>query len=435
MNRRDFSRVMSGAVGAAAVPWARMATQAPPRVNGTRLNQSLKDLGAIGKTATGAQRVAYSETDRQARAFAMDLMRAARLDVTVDAAGNIIGRRAGTDASRPPVLFGSHIDSVPDGGDYDGVVGSLSAIEVARTLDEQNVRTRHPLEVVIFQNEESGLLGSKAMAGILTERDLALVNKSGKSVREGIGLLGGDASRVDAARRAPGSIAAYLELHIEQGAVLDEAGVQIGVVEGIVGIGWWDVTIEGFANHAGTTPMDRRKDAMLSAARFVQAVNRIVRAEPGRQVGTVGRIEALPGAPNVIPGLVRASLEIRDLDAAKIGRLFQAVERAAHEIGREDGTTFAFRQTNDNQPAPTDPRIRDVIRSAARELGLTTRDMPSGAGHDAQDMAHLGPVGMIFVPSVGGISHSPRELTRSQDVENGANVLLATVVAVAFAIA
>jgi N-carbamoyl-L-amino-acid hydrolase len=426
MNRREFHALLAGAL---SLPFIRR--QAAPRVNGARLNQSLREFGAIGKTTAGAQRVAYSETDRQARALAMDLMRAAKLEVSVDAAGNIIGQRAGTEPARPPVLFGSHIDSVPDGGDYDGVVGSLSAIEVARTLADGNIRTRHPLEVVIFQNEESGLMGSKALAGILTERDLALVNKSGTSVREGIGLLGGDASRLGEARRAPGSITAYLELHIEQGAVLDEAGINIGVVEGIVGIGWWDVTIEGFANHAGTTPMDRRNDALLSAAKFVQAVNRIVRAEPGRQVGTVGRIEALPGAPNVIPGLVRTSLEIRDLDAGKIATLYGRVEQAAHGIGREDGTTFAFRRTNDNQPAPTDPRIRDLIRSAARELGLTTRDMPSGAGHDAQDMAHLGPVGMIFVPSVGGISHSPRELTRPADVENGANVLLATVVRLA----
>jgi N-carbamoyl-L-amino-acid hydrolase len=431
MQRREFTGMLAGAIGMAAAGRPGAVPRGAPRVNGARLNRSLADLAAIGRTPTGAQRVAYSEVDRQARVFAMELMRAAGLELTVDPAGNILGRRAGTDPSRPPVLFGSHIDSVPDGGNYDGVVGTLSAIEVARTLREQNVRTRHPLEVVIFQNEESGLMGSKAMAGILTERDLALVNKSGRSVREGIGLLGGDPSRLAEARRAAGSIAAYLELHIEQGAVLDEADIDIGVVEGIVGIGWWDVTIEGFANHAGTTPMNRRKDAMLSAAKFIQAVNRIVRTEPGRQVGTVGRIEALPGAPNVIPGLVRTSLEIRDLDAEKIRRLFTAVEAAAQEIGREDGTTFSFRQANDNQPAPTDARIRDVIRRSARELGLSTQDMPSGAGHDAQDMAHLGPVGMIFVPSVGGISHSPRELTRPEDVENGANVLLGAVVELA----
>jgi N-carbamoyl-L-amino-acid hydrolase len=392
-----------------------------------RLQKHIDELSAIGAKDGAVTRLGLSTEEQAARDLVGSWCAARGAQLRRDAAGNLFARFPGERDNDPIVLVGSHIDSVPDGGDYDGVVGSLSAIEVARTLSEQNVRTRHPLEVVIFQNEESGLMGSKAMAGILTERDLGLVNQSGKSVREGIDLLGGDAARLSEARRAPGSIAAYLELHIEQGAVLDEAGINIGVVEGIVGIGWWDVTIEGFANHAGTTPMNRRKDAMLSAAKFIQAVNRIVRGEPGRQVGTVGRIEALPGAPNVIPGLVRTSLEIRDLDAAKIEALYGMVEQAAHQIGREDGTTFTFRQANDNQPAPTDPRIRDLIRRAARELGLTTQDMPSGAGHDAQDMAHLGPVGMIFVPSVGGISHSPRELTRPGDVENGANVLLAAV--------
>jgi N-carbamoyl-L-amino-acid hydrolase len=429
MRRRDFSLAVLGALGARPMAGARRF--APPRVNGPRLVESLRRLGAIGRTERGANRVAYTDADREARAFAMDLMRAARLDVSVDAAGNILGRRAGADPALPPVLFGSHLDSVPDGGDYDGPVGSLAAIEVARTMAERGLATRHPLEVVIFQNEEGGLIGSKAMAGLLTDRELAIVNQSGRSVREGIAFLGGDADRLEGVRRVPGSIAGYLELHIEQGAVLDQTAVAIGVVEGIVGIGWWDVTVEGFANHAGTTPMDRRHDALLSAARFVQAVNEIVRAESGRQVGTVGRIEAFPGAPNVIPGLARTSLEIRDLDREKIARLYQRVERAAHAIGREDGTSFTFRRTADIEPAPTDPRIREIIRTAARDLGLSTSDLPSGAGHDAQDMTRLGPVGMIFVPSVGGVSHSPRELTRPEDVVNGANVLLGAVLALA----
>jgi N-carbamoyl-L-amino-acid hydrolase len=428
MHRRDFTMAMASAVGASAMG---VHPAQSPRVNGPRLVRSLKDFGAIGKNANGAQRVAYTDVDREARAVAMRLMRDAGLAVSLDAAGNIVGRRAGTDPSLTAVVFGSHIDSVPNGGDYDGVVGSLSAIEVARTIADSGIRTRRPLEVVIFQNEEGGLVGSKALAGLLTERELALVTTSGKTIREGIAFVGGEPDRLADARRAPGSIAAYLELHIEQGGVLDEAQVNIGVVEGIVGIGWWDVTIEGFANHAGTTPMDRRHDALLSAAKFIQAVNRVVRAEPGRQVGTVGRIQAVPGAPNVIPGVVRTSLEIRDLDASRIRLFYERIEAAARAIGREDGTTFTFRESLMNEPAPTDPAIRDAIRRVARDLGLTTRDMPSGAGHDAQDMALLGPVGMIFVPSVGGISHSPRECSRPEDIENGAKVLLGTVLALA----
>ncbi|HEX9632906.1 MAG TPA: M20 family metallo-hydrolase [Gemmatimonadales bacterium] len=428
MLRRDFNRSILGAL---AIPGLTRpaGSQGDLRVNEERLMASLRALGAIGKTDTGAQRVAYTEADRAARAFTLDRMRAAHLDVSVDAAGNLLGRRAGTDPGLPPILCGSHIDSVPDGGDYDGPVGSLSAIEVARTLAERGARTRHPLEVVVFQNEEGGLIGSMAMIGALTAAHLDRMSQSGMTIRDGIAAIGGNPDALAGAVRKPGSIAAYLELHIEQGGTLDAESVQIGVVEGIVGIGWWDVTIAGVPNHAGTTPMDRRHDALLSAARFIQEVNRVVRATPGRQVGTVGRIEALPGAPNVIPGTVRLSLELRDLDAATIRGLYGEIEQAAHAIGRADGTTFSFRRTSENVPALSTPVVRDAVRGAARRLGLSTKDMPSGAGHDAQDMARIGPVGMIFIPSVAGISHSPREFSRPADIANGANVLLHAVLA------
>jgi N-carbamoyl-L-amino-acid hydrolase len=277
---------------------------------------------------------------------------------------------------------------------------------------------------VVFQNEEGGLVGSRAWIGELTNRDLSLTSRSGKTIAEGIRFIGGDPTRLADARRAPGSIAGYLELHIEQGGTLDRERIPIGVVEGIVGIGWWDVTITGVANHAGTTPMNERHDALLAAAKFIEMVNRVVTGEPGRQVGTVGRIQALPGAPNVIPGQVIASLELRDLDAAKIERLYQAIAREAAEIGRESGTTFAFKETNRQAPALSDASMRELISAAAHDLGLASKVLPSGAGHDAQDMSHLGPMGMIFVPSVGGISHAPRELTRPEDVVNGADVLL-----------
>lgn len=423
MHRRDFNLALLGALSVPGLT-RRPTLQGPVRVNADRLAANLRTLGAIGKTETGAQRVAYSEADRQARALTLDLMRSAQLDPFVDAAGNLIGRRAGSDPTLPPILFGSHVDSVPNGGDFDGPVGSLSAIEAAYTLAERGIRTRHPLEVVVFQNEEGGLIGSMAMIGALTPAYLDRVSQSGMTIREGITAIGGDPERLESVARGPNSIAAYLELHIEQGAILDTESVQIGVVEGIVGIGWWDVTVEGVPNHAGTTPMDNRRDALLSAARFIQEVNRIVRSVPGRQVGTVGRIEARPGAPNVIPGTVRLSLELRDLDAGKIRALYEEIAKAGQEIGQADGTQFSFRQTSENVPALSTPTVRDVVRSAARELRLTTKDMPSGAGHDAQDMAKIGPMGMIFIPSVGGISHSPREFSRPEDVVNGANVLL-----------
>jgi N-carbamoyl-L-amino-acid hydrolase len=324
------------------------------------------------------------------------------------------------------MLIGSHIDTVPEGGNYDGVVGSMGAIEVAHILADNNVRLRHPLEVVIFQNEEGGLIGSRAMDGQLTEKELGLVSRSGKTIRDGIKFIGGDPTKLASAARKQGDIAAYLELHIEQGNVLDSEKIKIGVVEGIVGINWWDVTIEGFANHAGTTAMNNRQDALLAAAKFIEAVNRIVTSVPGRQVGTVGRINALPGAPNVIPGKVLLSLEIRDLDATKIKMLYDRIYAEAQQIAAASKTRFDFQEINVNIPAPTDPHIRSLIAATARELGLSIRHLPSGAGHDAQDMARLGPVGMIFIPSVGGISHSPREFSHPEDIANGANVLLHT---------
>jgi N-carbamoyl-L-amino-acid hydrolase len=423
-----FSTSLLSAVAATAL--ARrpaLGVQSQLRVNGRRINDHLRALSEFGKNPQGGvSRVAYSEADRQGREYTMGLMRAARLVVSIDAAGNILGRRAGSDAKPRPLMIGSHIDSVPEGGNYDGDVGSMGAIEVAQTLAENNVTTRHPVEVIIFQNEEGGLIGSRAIDGELTERELDLVSRSGKTIREGIKFIGGVPARLNSVRRKRGDIAAYVELHIEQGGVLDAEKIDIGVVEGIVGINWWDVTIEGFANHAGTTPMNKRSDALLAAARFIDAVNRIVTGVAGRQVGTVGRIQAFPGAPNVIPGKVILSLELRDLDAVKIEMLYRKIRTEAEQIASSSGTKFDFKEINVNIPAPTDERIRRLIGESAKELGLSTKLMPSGAGHDAQDMARLGPVGMIFIPSIGGISHSPREFSRPEDIANGANVLLHT---------
>lgn len=423
MNRRHFTFGLLGAAGVLAL--RPLASQPQLRVNGARIIEHLNALAEFGKNPQGGvTRLAYSEADRQGREYVVGLMRAAKLDVSIDAAGNILGRRAGSDNSLKPLLFGSHIDSVPEGGNYDGEVGSLSAIEVAQTLFENKVTTRHPLEVIIFQNEEGGLIGSRAIDGELTEKELDLVSRSGKTIREGIKFIGGDLTKLSTVRRQRGSIAAYLELHIEQGGILDTEKIDIGVVEGIVGINWWDVTIEGFANHAGTTAMNNRQDALLAAAKFIEAVNRVVTSVPGRQVGTVGRIQALPGAPNVIPGKVILSLELRDLNAEKIDMLYQKIRTEADQIATANKVKFDFKEINVNTPAPTDPRIRALIDQSAKELGLSTKQMPSGAGHDAQDMARLAPVGMIFIPSVGGISHSPKEFSRPQDIANGANVLL-----------
>ena len=399
------------------------------RVNGTRISEHLASLSQYGKNPQGGvSRVAYTPADVQGREYAMKLMKDAGLDdVHIDAAGNLVGSRAGSDAALKPLLIGSHIDSVPEGGNYDGDVGSMSAIEVAQTLKEHNVKLRHPLRVMIWADEEGGTVGSKAVGTGLSDEVLNTRSQSGKTIRDGIRFIGGDPERLASVRLQPGSIAGYFELHIEQGGTLERQKIDIGVVEGIVGILDSEVTIEGFANHAGTTPMDLRHDALLAASRFIQKVNEIATGVPGRQVGTVGWIKAEPGAYNVVPGKVTLGLEFRDLDEKKFVGLFEQAKTAAAAIGRKNQTRFSFREHSMNHPALTDKGFQKLIDDTAKSLGFTTMLMPSGAGHDAQELAPIGPIGMIFIPSIGGISHSPKEFSRPSDIENGANVLLQTV--------
>jgi N-carbamoyl-L-amino-acid hydrolase len=445
MHRRDFSRLAASSVAALTLPRLLRAAGSPfsrtapaatlqravaaaPRVNGDRLNGWLTALSEFGKNPQGGvTRLAYSDADLAGRAYVTQLMKDAGLTVRVDAVGNIYGRRAGSDANAKPIIFGSHIDSVPEGGNFDGPVGSLAAIEVARTFAEQKITTVHPLEVVIWQNEEGGTWGSHLITSEATPAELAAVSGSGKTIAQGITAIGGDPSKLASARRRKGEVHGYLELHIEQGGNLDKEQLQIGIVEGIVALRRWEVTIEGFANHAGTTPMRERKDAMLAAARFVEAVNRIVLSTSGRQVGTVGKIQAFPGAPNVVPGKVVCTLELRDLDEKKIQRIFERIAAESVKIGLQNGTTFGFQEGVAHLAALCDPRVRAIVGTAAKALNCTTKGLPSGAGHDAQNMALICPMGMIFIPSIGGISHAPKEFSKAADITNGANVLAAAV--------
>ena len=401
------------------------------RVDAGRLRQSLEALSEYGRPAggtfaDGVSRTAYSDADIAGRRFAMDLMRAAGLEPRIDTAANIFATRAGTDPTLKPILFGSHIDSVPSGGNFDGDLGSLSAIEAVRTLHDHSVTTRHPLQVVIWSNEEGGTIGSRAAVGDLTPDDLER-SYNGFTRADGIRRLGGDPARLGDARLAPGAFHCYLELHIEQGGNLFKTGIPVGVVEGIVSIDEYDVEIRGFANHAGTTPMPERRNALLAAAKLIEAVQAVVTGEPGRQVGNVGRLEVFPGARNVVPGLVKHSLELRDLSPEKIARLGKEIQQRAQTIAQETGTTITITQIEHDPPAIATPEVQAAIESVAAGLGLKTTRLPSGAGHDAQNIARLVPMGMIFVPSVDGISHSPRELTHWEDCANGANMLLHTV--------
>jgi beta-ureidopropionase / N-carbamoyl-L-amino-acid hydrolase len=371
--------------------------------------------------------VAYSVHDLAARPFVKELLAAAGLEVSVDFAGNIIGRKAGKNPSLKPISLGSHIDEVPNGGDYDGPVGVMGAIEVVRTLKEAGIQTEHPLEVIIFTNEEGGVIGSRALVGGLSAQALQGQSNAGITHADGIRLLGGNPIRIASLARPKGAIAAFLELHIEQGGNLDTEKLDIGVVEGIVAIEWWEFSFKGKANHAGTTPMHARKDPMLPAARFTLAVNEVITRDEGRQVGTVGKIQAFPGAGNVIPGEVKLNLEIRDLSSEKIWKLYAELETIAKQLAQESGTTLEIKHIEvASKPALADSMIREVIDKQAKKLGYSTKSLPSGAGHDAQEMARIAPMGMIFIPSKDGISHAPEEYSSPEAIAKGANVLLHT---------
>lgn len=451
MKRRDFTRLGGlGAVGlwmgvgkspriprglpaldAPASGPSHSSAAAPPQqllqVDGSRLGARMRTLATFGANDDGGiDRVAFSDANVAALEWIEGLLTDAGFAVERDLVGNLVARKPGSVDGLRPIVFGSHADSVPGGGNYDGQVGVMGSVEVATVLAEADHTTRHPLEVVIFTNEEGGKTGSRALVGEVEPFELEIETASGLSIGEGIRKLGGDPVRLGDARRREGSMAAFLELHVEQGAVLDEDGIDIGVVEGIVGIMRWNVIAEGMTNHAGTTPMDRRTDALVGSAKFIEAVYHTALDMPGRQVATVGVVEPEPGAPNVIPGRVRMTLEIRDLSMEGIASLFEAVQREAEAIEADTGVAFSFERFYTSRAAPTDPRLRDMIEEAASELGLSNRRMPSGAGHDAQSMALIGPVGMIFVPSVDGISHAPDERTEDTDVVNGSNVLLRT---------
>jgi len=402
-----------------------------PKVNQDRLENRIFELAKFGLQQNGeTERVAFSDADVSAQKWVMNTLTNLGLEVYIDFAGNIIGTRKGKNASLKPISFGSHIDRVPNGGNYDGCVGSMASLEVLEVMKENKIITKHPLEIIIFSNEEGGVMGSRAMAGHLGKSALGVVNSTGYSMGEGIMRLGGDTTRIAEVARKKDEIAAFLELHIEQGGTLEKENIDIGIVEGIVGLKWWEVEFSGFANHAGTTPMNSRQDALLAAAKFIVAVNETTNSFEGAQVGTVGQIKAEPGAPNVIPGKVVTSLEIRDLSSEVIEKVYQAIKVKGEEIAKASNVQIEFRPLDTTaDPAIMTSAIQNEIGKSAEKLGLSTKKMPSGAGHDAQDMALIAPTGMIFVPSKGGISHSPKEFTSASDMANGANVLLHTILA------
>ena len=398
-------------------------------ISSRRLNQTLEELGRFGDSPDGMQRLAFTPADVAGRDYTMSLMRRAGMEVRIDPGGNIIARREGFDPNLPAIAMGSHIDTVPNGGKYDGALGVMGGIEVVNALSDANVSLRHPVEVLVFTNEEGTrfhrwLFGSRAMAGTLEPGDLAAVDDEGVLMSSRLADIQGNMDRVQRAARRPGELAAYLELHIEQGPTLHQSGVPIGVVTGITGRWVYEADIVGIPNHAGTTPMSGRHDALVSASRLVLEVQRMASELEVCRVGTAGTIQAYPGAVNVIPGQVKVGFEFRDLDMASLAAADAEIRSVAAGIGARDGVSIDITRFESTQSAPISSDMQELVAAASERVGLSHQRVPSGAGHDAQSMAGITDAAMIFVPSVDGVSHSPGEYSTPEACANGAQVLL-----------
>jgi N-carbamoyl-L-amino-acid hydrolase len=403
------------------------------KTNQDRLTQRIEQLARIGADqGGGVTRLTFSDADKEGRDLLVRWMRELGLTVQIDRVGNIFGTRSG-ESDQPPVMFGSHIDTVKAAGTLDGAYGVLAALECIQTLNDGKVKTKRPLVVVAFTNEEGvrytpGMLGSTAYIGDL-------------SVDDAMNLRGFDGSRFgDEIRRIgydgtmePGSIQpfAYLELHIEQGPLLDLSRTSIGAVEAVVGITWLEITVNGAANHAGTTPMNMRRDAGLAAAKIVTQLREIATTLGGNQRATCGMIQFLPNAINVIPSQAVFTVDLRNSDAAALKQAEAMLREYVKKVAAEDGVSIDVRVLEYVQPVQFHPMVIETVEKSAQEMELSHQRMVSGAGHDAQLMAHKYPAAMIFVPSREGISHSPKEYTEPEELMRGADVLLNAVVGLA----
>ena len=402
-------------------------------IDGERLWRRIFDLGEIGKQeGGGVTRLSFTEEERAAKDLVSTYMEEAGLFVYEDAVGNLFGRREGKNPGSPTVLVGSHVDSVYNGGDFDGPLGVLAGIEILQTMEERGTETEHPLEVVAFTDEEGarfslGMIGSRALAGKLTTQDLEThEDRAGVSVAEAMRAYGLDPEKIGDAARREGSIKGYVELHIEQGRVLENEDLPVGVVTGIAGAVWLRFFLQGETGHAGATPMNLRRDALAAAAEIMGLIEAEA-AKTGTTVGTVGQLDLEPGGINIIPGEVRFSLDLRDIDEGVRDRVEDRIVEGAEEACRRRGVELEVETLQRLAPAPCSDLVRDAAERACRRLGIRVHALPSGAGHDAMQLADLCPMGMIFVRSREGISHNPDEWSSREDCAAGAEVLFHTV--------
>ena len=396
-------------------------------INSNRLDRYINDLAEMGKLPNGGiSRVAFTPVDILARQQVQTWMREAGMTVRIDAAGNIIGRYAGTNPELGALATGSHIDTVPVGGRFDGCLGVLAGIEIVHVLKEHAIQLQHPIEVIVFTDEERSVIGSKAMIGEVNEDPNDYVRLDGTPIQTCLRLVGGNWSQIATAKRKLGEIAAFVELHVEQGGVLENAGQSIGNVTGVVGQYRFAVTILGSPNHAGTTPMSMRKDALVAAAQIVLMVNRIAIEPSDDRVATVGYLNVFPNAPNTIAGKVELRIDLRDLSQANLEDMVTTIKAELKTIATNTRTTIELQQTLHILPTTSSAMIMKTIDEVSQALGLEVLELPSRAGHDAQEIGRIADMGMIFVPSLYGISHSEEEYTSTEDCDRGANVLLQT---------
>ncbi|MFT0476117.1 Zn-dependent hydrolase [Pseudomonas antarctica] len=402
-----------------------------PLINRDRLWQSLMDLAQLGATVKGGVcRLALTDLDRQARDLFVQWCEAAGCSVSVDAIGNIFARRAGRNPALPPVMTGSHIDTQPTGGKFDGCYGVMAGLEVIRTLNDLGIETQAPIEVVVWTNEEGSrfapcMMGSGVFAGQFDlQETLDKLDEQGLSVGAELQRIGYAGSRAVLGH----PVGAYFEAHIEQGPVLEDQATTIGVVMGCLGQKWFDLTLTGVEAHAGPTPMHLRKDALVGAAEVVSAVNRIAHQQQPHACGTVGCLSLHPGSRNVIPGQVHMTLDLRHLHADKLQAMVDEVRGVIEATAARHGLTFELTPTADFPPLDFNPDCVNAVRDGAAALGLSHMDIVSGAGHDAIFVAELGPAGMIFVPCEGGISHNEIENAAPDDLAAGCAVLLRAMV-------
>jgi N-carbamoyl-L-amino-acid hydrolase len=403
-------------------------------VRADRLLADLEALGAVGDTGDGGNcRLALTDDDAGGRELVTGWMRELGLDVTVDRIGNVVGVRAGGEDGLAPVMTGSHIDTVRTGGRYDGNYGVLAGLEVVRALDDAGVRTRRPIAVAFFTNEEGSRFAPDMLGSLVYAGGLDLESALDAVAIDGA-VLGDELERIgwagDAAVPGPAPHA-YVELHIEQGPVLEEAGEVIGAVTGVQGISWQELTITGQSNHAGTTPMRLRHDAGLVAAAVAVAVRRIVLEAGEPAVGTVGRLQLSPDLVNVVANRAVLTIDVRHTDSAALADLEVAVLDAIERLAEAEGVTTSWRALARFEPVTFDDAVVDLVAATAERHGHRVRRMPSGAGHDAQMLARVCPAGMVFVPSIRGISHNPAEHTSEEDLAAGLAVLADVIVELA----